>query len=358
MMGLNDCQWDISFISWCSKPTAFFNTILSILLIMTGVLVEIIIYFIPFTVHILCNLYCIKFGRYYIGKCVPKQPCLALIGLPFIIIFLLIIPLFVAVYLVLFVWLYSAFWNKAILIEKYTDSPFDCLQHWSYILNTINLYNYTLASSSFQSCWKCHCLTDYRSERAVDDYEGFDFDVKSLSDINEFDVESLRQKTKQKNGGKGDGDEGNPYEVTLKYISFYVFDTTKKNKELVTMGKATEKPNVNQPVNQPKPRKNKRSVPKEKQQKIQRKSKLKSTDKQKKRKKRSRIPSESSTSQPVKDKRHKPRLYSTVATEESVDEMHEHMTMLNGGFPGLSVDHSSEDSEEEEGIGFSYPRGL
>lgn len=169
--------WDISFSSCCHKTTRFIlkvlMTLISVICIMSAVFIEIMIYFIPFSIHLMLNLYIFKFLKYYFQSMVVKQPCLALIALPFIIIPIILVPILCAIYLILFVWLYSAFFNKAILIQTVCDNDdvFNCLQQMSFIGNTILLYNDSLARYSFQSCWKCHCL-HAKYEKPEDD--GFD----------------------------------------------------------------------------------------------------------------------------------------------------------------------------------------
>jgi len=275
-----DEQWDISLISWCSRLTAFVQIVLSILLIMPSVLVLIAVYFLPFTVHILCRLYLVQFVGHYIGRCIPKQPCLALIGLPFVVLLLVSIPLLAALYLVLFVWLYSAFFMKAVVIEKYTDSPFDALQHLSYILNTVKLYHHTLAAFSFQSGLATMC-TEAQSG-GPDEYDGFDFDPESAANVAQREAIKLRKRTMAATmfpSGSGfscsftavpdhynatsrdpDDDrlesmgfrgrcsrprrlavvqEGNSNEVTLQDITA-IFADKSKNEELITMGKTTK----------------------------------------------------------------------------------------------------------------------
>ena len=172
--------WDISFMSCCDKTTRFvfkaFTMFISIVCIMSAVFIEIVVYFIPFSIHLMLNLYMLRFLEYYFRTMLVKQTCLALIALPFIMIPVVLVPLFVALYLVLYVWLFSAFFNKAMLIHTVCNDCFDCLQQISFIGNTILLYNSTLARYCFQSCWKCHCL-DGKYEKPEDD--GFD-DIEKL----------------------------------------------------------------------------------------------------------------------------------------------------------------------------------
>eukprot|EP01083_Nonionella_stella_P021173 58712_1 len=207
--------WDISLLSWCNLLMGVIMTLCGILCIMSFVFVEIVLYFIPFSVHVIMSAYFIRFMKHYFGTCIIEQPCLALIACPFILLPIALIPILIALYLVVYVWFYSAFFNKAIIMEAYIDNAFDCLQQWSYIINTILLYNNTLMRYSFQTCWMCHCC--FRNEKPEDD--GYDLEVST-----------------RKKGLKQEDSVTNPYEIKFKEL-FAIFGNTKNNRDLVTRGR-------------------------------------------------------------------------------------------------------------------------
>ena len=84
------------------------------------------------------------------------------------------VPIGIAIWLIIYVWLYSSFFNKSIVMMSDIDSAWDCLQIWSFIGNTIWFYNLNLMKYSFQSCWKCHCC--YRDIDKEDDDDGWDIE--------------------------------------------------------------------------------------------------------------------------------------------------------------------------------------
>eukprot|EP01084_Bolivina_argentea_P109545 195823_1 len=222
-----DIIWDISFISWCTTLMSIIMTTLSVIFIMSFIFIEIIIYFIPFSIHLMINLYVFKFLKYYFTTMIVTQYCLALIIFPFIIFPILFIPIFAALYLICYVWLYSSFFNKAIIIQTYIDNPFDCLQQWSYIFNTIILYNKWLCKYSFQCWWNCHCL--HTSEKHDDD--GFDLEKQ---------IQNIKNKNKKKSN-----DDYDPYEIKFRQLSA-VFWETKNNGDLVTFGKKQTEEQIQQ----------------------------------------------------------------------------------------------------------------
>ena len=106
-------------------------------------------------------------------------------------------------------------------MQAFVDNPFDCCQQWSYIGNTVLLYNYNLARYSFQSCWRCHCCHKQIEKEEDDGY----------------DVDTTQKKKKEEE------DEYDQYELKFRHLSAVFWDT-KHNRDLITCGKQKTKEEI------------------------------------------------------------------------------------------------------------------